>query len=78
MLVTLSSLAYKQEMHNPTPKGWNVESFQLTSDDECESLLLGKMIKSPFTGTCERGEGLFDLIHKYVCGPFRTATRDAN
>ncbi|GKF46852.1 putative RNA-directed DNA polymerase [Tanacetum coccineum] len=27
--------------------------------------LLGKMTKLPFTGTCERGEGLLDSIHTY-------------
>ena len=33
--------------------------------------------KSPFIGSCERGEGLLDLIHTDVCGPFRSTTRDA-
>lgn len=36
------------------------------------------MTKSPFTGTCARGEGLLDLIHTDVCGPFKTATRDGS
>nr|GEU66662.1 hypothetical protein [Tanacetum cinerariifolium] len=31
-----------------------LESFDFKSDDVCESCLLGKMTKSPFTGTCER------------------------
>ncbi|CAH1438773.1 unnamed protein product [Lactuca virosa] len=34
-----------------------LESFDLKSDDSCESCLLGKMTKSPFTGSCARGEG---------------------
>ncbi|GJV38045.1 putative RNA-directed DNA polymerase [Tanacetum coccineum] len=34
------------------------------------------MTKSPFTGSCERGEGLLDLVHTDVCGPFRSATKD--
>ena len=55
-----------------------LESFDFKSDDVCESCLLGKMTKSPFTGTCERGEGLLDLVHTDVCGPFRSATRDGN
>ena len=55
-----------------------LESFDLRHDEVCESCLLGKMTKSPFTGTCERGEGLLDLIHTDVCGPFRSTTRDAN
>ena len=55
-----------------------LESFNLREDDTCESCLLGKMTKSPFTGTCEMGEGLFDLIHNDVCGPFRSVTRNAS
>ena len=54
-----------------------LESLDLKLDDSCESCLLGKMTKSPFPGSCERGTGLLDLIHTDVCGPFRTATRDA-
>ncbi|GJV04930.1 putative RNA-directed DNA polymerase [Tanacetum coccineum] len=38
-----------------------LESFNFKSDDVCESCLLGKMTKSPFTGSCEKGEGLLDL-----------------
>ncbi|GJR53534.1 retrotransposon protein, putative, ty1-copia subclass [Tanacetum coccineum] len=53
-----------------------LESFDFKSDDVCESCLLGKMTKSPFTRTCERGEGLLDLVHTDVCGPFRSATKD--
>ncbi|GJU03854.1 retrotransposon protein, putative, ty1-copia subclass [Tanacetum coccineum] len=37
---------------------------------------LGHITKSSFTGTCERGEGLLDLVHTDVCGPFRSATKD--
>ncbi|KAI3724048.1 hypothetical protein L2E82_35813 [Cichorium intybus] len=53
-----------------------LESFDLGSDDVCESCLLGKMTKSPFKGSFERGEGLLDIIHTDVCGPFRTTTKD--
>ncbi|KAJ9551584.1 hypothetical protein OSB04_015629 [Centaurea solstitialis] len=52
-----------------------LESFDLKSDEECESCLLGKMTKSPFKGKMERGKDLLDLIHTDVCGPFRSATR---
>ncbi|KAI3505809.1 hypothetical protein L1887_28094 [Cichorium endivia] len=52
-----------------------LESFDLKSDDVCESCLLGKMTKAPFTGNFERGNDLMDLIHNDVCGPFRSATR---
>ncbi|GJR79389.1 retrotransposon protein, putative, ty1-copia subclass [Tanacetum coccineum] len=34
------------------------------------------MTKSPFTGSCEKGEGLLDLTHTDVCGPFRSAIKD--
>ncbi|GJS16343.1 retrotransposon protein, putative, ty1-copia subclass [Tanacetum coccineum] len=53
-----------------------LESFDFKSDDVCESCLLGKMTKSPFIGTCKRCEGLLDLVHTDVCGPFRSATKD--
>ncbi|KAJ9538706.1 hypothetical protein OSB04_031439 [Centaurea solstitialis] len=39
-----------------------LESFDHTSNDECESCLLGKMTKAPFTGTCERGKDLLDIV----------------
>jgi hypothetical protein len=55
-----------------------LESFDLKSDDLCESCLLGKMTKSPFSGTFERGNDLLDIIHTDVCGPFRSATKDDN
>ncbi|GJT92779.1 putative reverse transcriptase domain-containing protein [Tanacetum coccineum] len=53
-----------------------LELFNFKYDDVCESCLLGKMTKSPFTRSCERGEGLLDLVHTNVCGPFRFATKD--
>lgn len=52
-----------------------LESFDLKSDDVCESCLLGKMTKAPFTGHYERGKDLLDLIHIDVCAPFKSATR---
>ncbi|GKC51515.1 retrotransposon protein, putative, ty1-copia subclass [Tanacetum coccineum] len=55
-----------------------LESFNFKSDDVCESCLLGKMTKLPFVGSCERGEGLLDLVHTDVCGPFRSATKYGN
>ncbi|KAI3780890.1 hypothetical protein L2E82_10883 [Cichorium intybus] len=53
-----------------------LESFDLKSDDVYESCLFGKMTKSPFKGSFERGEGLLDIIHTDVCGRFRTTTKD--
>ncbi|KAJ9544124.1 hypothetical protein OSB04_023831 [Centaurea solstitialis] len=40
-----------------------LESFDLKSNDGCESCLLGKMTKSPFTGSLERGEGLYGYVY---------------
>ncbi|KAJ9558313.1 hypothetical protein OSB04_012927 [Centaurea solstitialis] len=40
-----------------------LESFDLKSDEKCESCLFGKMTKSPFKGLMERGKDLLDLIH---------------
>ncbi|KAI3524446.1 hypothetical protein L1887_03101 [Cichorium endivia] len=53
-----------------------LESFDLKSDDVCESCLFGKMTKSPFKRSFERGEGLLDIIHTDVCSPLRTTTKD--
>nr|GEW69613.1 hypothetical protein [Tanacetum cinerariifolium] len=33
-----------------------LESFNVKSDDVCESCILGKMTKSPFIGSCEKGK----------------------
>ena len=76
--MALSPWTYKQETIGQLQKDGVLESFDLKSDDSCESCLLGKMTKSPFTGSCERGEGLLDLVHTDVCGPFKHATRYAN
>ncbi|GJV95460.1 putative RNA-directed DNA polymerase [Tanacetum coccineum] len=51
-------------------------SFNFKSDDVCESCLLGKITKSPFTRSCKRGEGLLDLVHTNEYGPFRSAIKD--
>ncbi|KAI3791230.1 hypothetical protein L2E82_04924 [Cichorium intybus] len=53
-----------------------LESFDLKSNDVCESCLLGKVTKSPFNGSFERDEGLLDIIHIDVRGPFRSTTKD--
>ena len=38
----------------------------------CESCLLGKMIKSPFTKKGERATKLLGLVHTDVCRPMST------
>ena len=48
-----------------------LNSFDFESYDTCESCLLGKMTKDPFTRHNERANELLDLIHTDVCGPFK-------
>ena len=45
-----------------------IHSFGLQSFETCESCLLVKMTKDPFTGHNERASDLLSLIHTYVCG----------
>jgi hypothetical protein len=46
------------------------------SFDTCEPCLLGKMTRTPFTGTIERASDLLGLIHMDVCGPMSVSTRN--
>src|SRR3954463_4487126 len=50
-------------------------SSDFGSFETCESCLLGKMSKSPFTKSCKRASELLELIHSNVCGPMSTTTR---
>ena len=50
-------------------------SFDYESFETCESCLLGKMTKAPFTGVSERASDLLGLIHTDVCGPMSTTAR---
>ena len=47
-------------------------SFDYESYDTCESCLLGKMMKLPFTSKGERANGLVNLIHSDFCGSMST------
>ena len=47
----------------------------LSSLGSCESCLLGKMARSPFTGTFERAMQVLGLVHTDVCGPFGEMAR---
>ena len=40
----------------------------LESLDACEPCLMGKMTKTPFSGTMERANDLLEIIHTDVCG----------
>jgi hypothetical protein len=45
-----------------------LNSFDFESFDTCESCLLGKMTKAPFTGQSERVSDLLGPVHANVCG----------
>src|SRR3989337_2390151 len=46
-----------------------LESLDYESVDACEPCLMGKMTKTPFSGTMERANDLLKIIHINVCGP---------
>jgi hypothetical protein len=52
-----------------------LSSFNFESFDTCESCLLGKMTKAPFTGQSERASDLLGLVHIDVCGPMSSVAR---
>ena len=52
-----------------------LDSFDFESYELCESYLLGKMTKTPFTSQSERVNELLGLIHSDVCGPFNITAR---
>jgi hypothetical protein len=52
-----------------------LSSFDFESFDTCESCLLEKMTKTPFTGQSERASELLGLVHIDVCGPMSSVTR---
>ena len=52
-----------------------IHSFDLESFETCESCLLGKMTKAPFTGHNERASDLLGHMHTDVCGPISSIAR---
>jgi hypothetical protein len=52
-----------------------LKSFDFKSFDTCESCLLGKMTKTPFTGQSERASDLLELVHTDVCGSISSVGR---
>ena len=46
-----------------------LESLDYESLDACEPYLMGKMTKTPFSGTVERATDLLEIIHTDVCDP---------
>ena len=52
-----------------------LESLGYESFDACEPCLLGKMTKTPFSGTVKRASDLLEIIHTDVCGPMSVDAR---
>ena len=50
-------------------------SLDYESLDACEPCLMGKMTKTPFSGTMERATDLLEIIHTDVCGPMNVEAR---
>src|SRR6266536_3736598 len=46
-----------------------LESLNYESLGACKPCLMGKMTKTPFSGTMERATDLLEIIHTDVCGP---------
>ena len=53
-----------------------LELVDYDSFDTCEPCLIGKMTKTPFSGTMERASDLLEIIHTDVCGPMSVDARD--
>jgi len=52
-----------------------LESLDYESYDTCKPCLMGKMSKTPFSGTMERATDLLEIIHINVCGPTSVKAR---
>ena len=52
-----------------------LESLDYESFDACEPCLMGKMTKTPFSGTMERATDLLEIIHTDVCDPMSVEAR---
>ena len=52
-----------------------LESLDYESFDTCEPCRMGKMTKTPFSGTMERATFLFEIIHTDVSDPMSDKAR---
>ena len=52
-----------------------LESLDYESLGTCEPCLMGKMTKTPFSGTMERATDLLEIMHTDVCGPMNIEAR---
>ena len=60
-----------QKLHKDAYLG----AFDYESFVTCKSYIIGKLPKSPFSGTGERAKGVLELIHSDVCGPMHVQAR---
>ena len=56
-------------------KDGHLESLDYESFDACKPCLMGKMTKTPFSGTMERASDLLEIIHTDVCDPMSVDAR---
>ena len=52
-----------------------LESLDYESFDTCEPCLMGKVTKTPFSGTMEQATDLLEIIHTDVCDPMSVDAR---
>ena len=52
-----------------------LQSLDYESFDACEPCLMGKMTKTPFSGTMERATDLLEIIRTDVCDPMSINAR---
>ena len=52
-----------------------LESLDYESFETCEPCLMGKMTRTPFSGTMERATDLLEIMHTDVCGPMSVSAR---
>ena len=67
--------SYWCKAHEETPADGLLESLDYESLDACEPCLMGKMTKTPFSGTMERATDSLGIIHTDVCGPVSVDAR---
>ena len=59
-------MSYWCKAHEETPCIWTLDYDSLGT---CEPCLMGKMTKTPFSGTMEQATNLLEIIHTDVCDP---------
>ena len=63
-----------QKLHKDAYLG----AFDYESFVTCESCIMGKLPKSPFSGIGEQAKGILELIHSDVCGPMPVQARSVS